>query len=348
METQKLIKLNTMISKAYECNTFMDFLKLAIFSLHELVMYDSGMFYCAISKDCSFFKPYINGSVEDYYKKQKFEERKEYLEKAELNEIGKEACVFTAKEYAKGLVNVSEEPRSNFLKDAEEFHIACVRIVYKGQFLGEIYLHRSKEKEEYSDEDMLILRLLQPHISTIFSNIHTISAIKLTETSNITGSKKGICIIDSSMAIESGNVTGIEMLKSTTVFGSSILYHVKELCKETLADRKDSCTAILKTQYGNLQIDIIARENSLLRKKIEFIVMMELLGEEQIAADYKFKFSSREAEIIDEIIQGKNNQQIAKTLNLSENTIKTHIKHIFKKTGVGNRTELTYLLMFNA
>ena len=348
LETKKLIKINTFISKAYECSTFVEFLKLAIFSMHEIVMYDSGMFFCAISKDSSFFKPYISGPVENYYDRQAFEERKEYRNKAEANQMGKEAYVFTAKEYAKGLIDISEEPRSNFLKDSEEFHIACIRIVYKGQFLGEIYLHRSKDKDEFSDEEILILKLLQPHVSTIFSNIHTLSAIKSIETGSIPGAKKGLCILDESMSVENGNVIGIEILKTTTIFGSSVLYHVKELCKDTLNDGKKSSKSVLKTQYGNLQIEIIVRNGSSRSKKTEFIILMDFLGEEQIVSDYKFKFSKREAEIIDELIQGKNNQQIAKALNLSENTIKTHIKNIYKKAGVSNRTELTYMLMFNA
>lgn len=54
MENRKLIKLNRLINNSYECFSFAEFLKLTIFKLHELVMYDSGMFFCGISRDCSF------------------------------------------------------------------------------------------------------------------------------------------------------------------------------------------------------------------------------------------------------------------------------------------------------
>ncbi|NLI91454.1 MAG: response regulator transcription factor [Peptococcaceae bacterium] len=37
----------------------------------------------------------------------------------------------------------------------------------------------------------------------------------------------------------------------------------------------------------------------------------------------------------------------ARTAVFSENTIKTHIKSIYKKTGANNRTELAYVLMLN-
>jgi DNA-binding NarL/FixJ family response regulator len=74
---------------------------------------------------------------------------------------------------------------------------------------------------------------------------------------------------------------------------------------------------------------------------------MEFEDGEQDIADYKFKFTKREADIIDEMIQGKNNAQLAEALNLSENTIKTHIQSIYRKAGAGNRTELAYILMMN-
>lgn len=57
------------------------------------------------------------------------------------------------------------------------------------------------------------------------------------------------------------------------------------------------------------------------------------------------KLSKRETEIAEELIRGKINSEVAAQLNISENTVKTHIKHIFKKLNVNNRTELSYLLM---
>lgn len=49
--------------------------------------------------------------------------------------------------------------------------------------------------------------------------------------------------------------------------------------------------------------------------------------------------SDRELEVLKLIQIGLSNSQIAKHLFLSENTIKTHIKHIFKKMSVSNRRE---------
>jgi len=49
--------------------------------------------------------------------------------------------------------------------------------------------------------------------------------------------------------------------------------------------------------------------------------------------------SEREMEILDLLALGQTTQQIASGLFLSENTIKTHVRHILEKLGAANRTE---------
>jgi len=348
MENQKLLRLNRLINSAYECLSFTEFLKLAIMKLHELVSYDSGMFFCAISRDCSFFKPYTGGKVEQHYQKQQFPDREEYLKQREEEGAGSEAMVYKALDYRQGVVAVGDEPRSGFLAAQEEFHVACVRIVYKGQFLGEIYLHRSKDKPDFDAEDMFILRLLQPHVSTVFHVIHTITAVNYLETDGGRMAKKGLCLLDQELSLIGGNVTGLEMLKISTVFGSSVLYHAKELCEDMLSDPKGGDRVLqragtFKTGSGDLLTDVLFHRD--VKGNGQFFLTLEFADGEQVVADYKFKFTKREADIIDGIVQGKNNSQLADALHLSENTIKTHIQSIYRKVGANNRTELAYILM---
>ncbi|HEX2925665.1 MAG TPA: helix-turn-helix transcriptional regulator [Ruminiclostridium sp.] len=352
MENKKLIQLNSFINDAYECFSFQDFLKLTIVRLHELVMYDSGVFFCAISKDSSFFKPYINGNIEDYYKKQRLADKEGYLKMAESIEAGKEAFVYKYQDYQQGLIHVELEPRSEFLAAQNDFHVVCMRIMYKGQFMGEIYLHRSKDKQDFDEDDLFTIRLLQPHVSTIFHIIHTITAAKCLEANNIPGNNTGICTFDSDMSLTGGNLAGVEMLKAVTVFGSSVLYHLKEICSDTTGEKLPEKmavslnTKIFKTPNGDIKVEVFTEQGKRLNNKFQHVAIMQYC-ENQITADYKFKFTKREADIIDGLIQGKNNSQLADALSVSENTIKTHIKNIYKKTGANNRAELTYVLMLN-
>ncbi len=352
MENQKLIKFNKLINSSYECFSFTEFLRLTILNLHELVMYDSGMFFCGISRDCSFFKPYVGGAVEDYYRKQDFSQQEEYLKQREEKGAGSEALVYKALDLKRGAVCVGNEPRNGFLTTQEEFHIACIRIVHKGQFMGEIYLHRSKEKPDFDDEDMFLLRLLQPHVSTVFNIIHTVTAVKYLEIDGGRLARRGLCLLDMELAIAGGNVTGIDMLKMPTVFGSSVLYHVKECCEDMLSEQKEDSRAVFrqtsfKTVKGILLADIVLRWDGKCVGNGNFFLSMKFEDDKQSIIEYKFKFTKREADIIDGVIQGKNNTQLAIALNLSENTIKTHIQSIYRKVGANNRTELAYILLLN-
>lgn len=53
--------------------------------------------------------------------------------------------------------------------------------------------------------------------------------------------------------------------------------------------------------------------------------------------------SPREKELLDLLVRGTPNKEIAKTFNISENTVRNHIANIFSKLKVNNRTEAAFL-----
>ncbi|HEY4433822.1 MAG TPA: LuxR C-terminal-related transcriptional regulator [Candidatus Cybelea sp.] len=55
------------------------------------------------------------------------------------------------------------------------------------------------------------------------------------------------------------------------------------------------------------------------------------------------RLSSREREVYELLAQGRSNQEIAKTLFISESTTKVHVRHIFEKLGVHSRAEAAHL-----
>lgn len=59
----------------------------------------------------------------------------------------------------------------------------------------------------------------------------------------------------------------------------------------------------------------------------------------------KEKLTERESEIATLLIKGKTYRMIAGELFVSENTVKTHVKNIYSKTGVQSRTQLMNLLL---
>lgn len=53
-----------------------------------------------------------------------------------------------------------------------------------------------------------------------------------------------------------------------------------------------------------------------------------------------FHISKREVEILNELITGKTNRELADIFFVSEKTIEAHLRNIYKKVGVKNRLEL--------
>lgn len=54
----------------------------------------------------------------------------------------------------------------------------------------------------------------------------------------------------------------------------------------------------------------------------------------------RFALTARELEVVAGIVEGETNKDIAKRLNISEQTVKHHLSSIFDKVGVSNRLEL--------
>lgn len=48
--------------------------------------------------------------------------------------------------------------------------------------------------------------------------------------------------------------------------------------------------------------------------------------------------TKREKEVLDQLARGYSNRQIARSLGISERTVKNHLRNIFTKLGVGDRT----------
>lgn len=56
------------------------------------------------------------------------------------------------------------------------------------------------------------------------------------------------------------------------------------------------------------------------------------------------KLSPREIEVVDHVLQGKSNKQIAFQLGITERTVEFHLKNVYTKLGIGSRMELAVKL----
>lgn len=61
--------------------------------------------------------------------------------------------------------------------------------------------------------------------------------------------------------------------------------------------------------------------------------------------DTFYDLTERELEILEILSQGKSNKEIADSLGISENTVEQHLKNIYEKLNVQNRTEAAVLFL---
>jgi two-component system nitrate/nitrite response regulator NarL len=79
-----------------------------------------------------------------------------------------------------------------------------------------------------------------------------------------------------------------------------------------------------------------------LRQVAEGAVLAESFGTNETSARPvadQFELTARELEILERVATGRSNKQIAREFWLSEQTIKYHLTNVYRKLGVGSRTE---------
>jgi DNA-binding NarL/FixJ family response regulator len=150
-----------------------------------------------------------------------------------------------------------------------------------------------------------------------------------------------LAIVDISMPILNG-VQCTEWIKKkhpTVKVIILTMYPEKTFINQLLKAGADGC--LLKSRGT---IDLINAIERVSNGKSYFDWISDF-KKEQDAKEYRL--SEREIQIIKLIIDGKGNSEIAQTIFVSEDTVKTHRKNIFKKLQVHNASELMTFVLNN-
>ena len=112
------------------------------------------------------------------------------------------------------------------------------------------------------------------------------------------------------------------VLEDASVIGAVRAGAIGYLLKDAKAD--ELCRAIRAAAAGQVQLSPKAAER----------LMREVRAPESPEA-----LTDRETEVLRLIAQGQANKEIARTLNIGEKTVKTHVSNILAKLGVPSRTQ---------
>jgi DNA-binding NarL/FixJ family response regulator len=121
------------------------------------------------------------------------------------------------------------------------------------------------------------------------------------------------------------------------------------------AEFPNACVVILTTFEGDVEIQraLQAGARSYMLKNMRAKELVEVIrqayaGKRRIPAEVAAQLAehlgdesltAREVEVLRHLAEGNRNQDIAKLLFISEETVKVHIKHIMEKLGASDRTQ---------
>lgn len=106
-----------------------------------------------------------------------------------------------------------------------------------------------------------------------------------------------------------------------------------EEVKKSLINLYDKKSTISSEEIENTLSDILVRNAE-----------AETVTEKINQVRSRFSLSTRETEVLNELIDGRTNYEISEHLSVSLSTIKKHVYNIFNKIGVNSRSQLLNLV----
>jgi DNA-binding CsgD family transcriptional regulator len=200
--------------------------------------------------------------------------------------------------------------------------------------------------QQLSDRDRLMLNLLQPHAIQAYQNVCQYQQLQQqVEELQQSLDRCGVVVIDDLGRVQLMTDQAATWLQFYFP-GNRNFSQLPELLKSWVKYQIDQLKSVdnlsspqlpLRLQQKNRQLTIRLAIN------IPGKRYMLLLAEEAIlsvlAALELLGLTQREAEILAEIIRGRSNQEIANQLQMSINTVRKHLEHIYQKLHVQSRTE---------
>ncbi len=161
-----------------------------------------------------------------------------------------------------------------------------------------------------------------------------------------------ILLLDFNLHIISGNLKTAGLLIANPTPEKNFLDYIREgdvVAKEIesllqLQSPDFSCRINFKTETDYLLADA---KFKLIRDRFDDIIGIMVIAKEVKEVkqlQHLYKITSRETEIVQLLISGMPNKEIAENLQVAETTLKRHITNIYNKLAVGNKVELINLL----
>ncbi|WP_096186433.1 helix-turn-helix transcriptional regulator [Evansella halocellulosilytica] len=223
-------------------------------------------------------------------------------------------------------------------------------LMYRGMCWGFLTLFRSTDQGLFSNDELKQLSYLIPSIAQSLQTF-SLRPPKLIQKQSF---ESGILILNDSFNILSSNAAAeslLEWLRDREKVESHILPRpIRAICSQAKANaiirNRDAEKAKLCIRMSDSTF-LSIHASKLNGTTSQFAVMTEQAKpQEVVALLYEtYDLSSREKQLVNQLLYGHSTKHIAETLSISVYTVQDHLKSIFMKTGVRSRRELISLLL---
>ena len=258
------------------------------------------------------------------------------------------------------IISKDDLAKSKFINLLDKYDLADMMNIYlqeEEHIIGVISIYRSSAENAFSKEDIAYWKILEPllslrlHENTLFEYTENIKSIF---ESFINKSETGCIIFGTSFTIYYCNSAALricELFKDSEKNNSCVDFFINNiLANHSYAWVSGMEKTLLLPSFEQVTLKIIPVTNNRINSKEKnlFMVIFEISAplqpeiEENDQESALNNFSFRELEVINLVINGYSNQEIADELYISINTVKKHLSQIFAKTQVSNRTSLIH------
>jgi DNA-binding CsgD family transcriptional regulator len=261
------------------------------------------------------------------------------------------------------------ENYKKYLVLSNRFSELVIRLRDRDAYYGTFCIIRSSDQLYFSDKDVYKAKLILPYLLNLFQGSYQFSRIKQ-ELKILEywaeSMQKGFLIIDSKFHLvfcnDKAHRLCLKLSESPAGKGCRQIDMVSSLPVQIIED----CRFLFKTcilDHGISTKNRITTTKQGEKYYVRYVLIKENLNESFLAcfitgmcelANSKreteeiiangCELSSREQTIIRYIATGLTNKELGKLLSISPFTVQNHLRNIFQKTGIVNRTQLANLI----
>ncbi|MCW3489496.1 response regulator transcription factor [Dethiobacter alkaliphilus] len=241
-----------------------------------------------------------------------------------------------------------------FLGKYDLFQELGIYFIENNKLIGAMALLKSQREKAFSAKEVNILKFISKHISkTLNTNLLLQQKEYLNSLlgSFCNNSSTGLIIIDRFFNIHYSNTEANEICKQLSI-GGSVNYFVKNVLSELSSEWKQGLIKNVTSEIGiTYTLHIIPGSFHKITSKSRSLYLVYITPNTEIKQivsvkqDNEYDLTIREREVLDQLIKGYTNQEIASELFISISTVKKHVHNIFNKMNVTSRASLCYKLI---